>query len=104
MHKKPIILRNKDLRKVLMGIPRGHKHIRMIIKLSNGSVFVFHEATIASIVRAYINIITHPQRRAVELLCTELKERKEEFARYQLIESSKDEEAIINEITEVILS
>lgn len=97
-----LVLRNQDIKRVLIGVPRGHKHVRVIIELSSGILLIFHEATIANITRAYIGVTTHPQRKAIELICAKLERRKRGFAEYQLIESSKKEENIINEITKVI--
>ena len=101
---KKLILRNQDVKRVLVGVPKGHKHVRVIVELSNGTLFVFHEATIANITRAFINVITHPQKKAVELICTKLERRKRGFAEYQLIENPREDEVIIDEITEVILN
>jgi len=45
------IIRNEDLNKVLVGVPEGHKHLRISMKLKNGLVLIFQEATIANILR-----------------------------------------------------
>jgi len=103
MKNKLIVLRNEDVKRVLIGVPRGHKHLRVVIELSDGSKLVFQEATIANITRAYVSVITHPLRRGLELVGAKLEKRKRGFAEYQLVESSKDEESIIDEVTEVVL-
>jgi hypothetical protein len=61
------IIRNEDVTKVLVGPPEGHKHLRIAMKLKNGQVLIFQEATIANILRAYTTVKTHPKIRALEL-------------------------------------
>jgi hypothetical protein len=96
---KNIIFRNKDIRRGLMGTPRSHKHIRTIIELENGTRFVFQEATIANIVRAYVTLKTHPVKRGIELVQEEKIEcEKRGYASSQLLESEKNSEDIIEEI------
>lgn len=96
--KRVFIIQNKDVKRVLMGIPRGHKHHRCAIELKDGKVLIFYEATIANIVRAYVTMKTHPQKQAIELYCKELKNKKQEFATYQLIETEKSENEILEEL------
>lgn len=83
-----------------MGIPSGHKHLRTIIETSEGDQFLFQEATVANLVRAYTTIKTHPQKRAIELKMEHLIEKKTEFAEFQLIETQREEKAIIEELSE----
>lgn len=92
------IIQNKEVKRVLMGVPMGHKHYRCVIELKDGRILIFYEATIANIVRAYITIKTHPQKQAIELCCKELKNKKQEFAIYQLIETEKSENEILEEL------
>ena len=94
------IIRNEDLDKVLVGVPEGHKHLRVCMKLKNGLVLVFQEATIANILRAYISVKTHPSVRTQELqmktLAAEL--RKEGYAAHQLLEVPKENEDMEREL------
>ena len=53
-------IRNGDVDRVLIGVPEGHKHLRLCAKLKDGFVLVFQEATVANILRAYTTIKTHP--------------------------------------------
>ena len=48
----------------------------------------YEEATLANLVRAYVEIKTHPQRESVRLVGRELAEgeRKKGFAEWQLLE------------------
>ena len=97
---KTKIYRNKDIRRVLIGAPNSHKHLRTIIETPHER-FIFQEATIANIVRAYITINTHPNNFGVELVSTEITE-KEGYARYQLLESGKTSKQIQNEVTQIM--
>jgi hypothetical protein len=81
-----MILRNEDIREVIAEIPEGHRHLRTTIVLQDGSEITFQEATIANIVRAYINIKTHPQRQRVVLRGRMLEDKKDGYAEWQLIE------------------
>jgi len=89
-------IRNDDVDRVLIGVPEGRKHLRFCMKLKDGSVLVFQEATVANILRAYTTIKTHPTVRALELKMRPLatKTLKEGFAEYQLLETSKKSEEI----------
>jgi len=88
------VYRNTDVEKIVAAIPRGHKHLRLALFLKD-QVIVLQEATVAAIVRAYINIIAHPLRKGVVLerrnLCS--KEKKPGYAEFQLIEVGGDKEA-----------
>ena len=55
------IIRNEDIETVLIGVPKGHKHLRVCMKLQDNSAMIFQEATIANILRAYVTIKTHPK-------------------------------------------
>jgi len=55
------IIRNEDIETVLIGVPKGHKHLRVCMKLKDNSAMIFQEATIANILRAYVTIKTHPK-------------------------------------------
>jgi hypothetical protein len=81
-----MILRNEDIKEVIAEIPEGHKHIRTTLILKDGTEHIFQEATIANLVRAYIDIKTHPVKKRVCLVNQHLPERKEGYAEWQLIE------------------
>ena len=87
------VIKTWDVKRVLLGIPEGHKHLRAFIELKDGEIIVFQEATIAAIVRGYIEIKTHPVKEAVEFLGKEIpeSERKKGFASWQLIESEEND-------------
>jgi hypothetical protein len=96
---KNIILRNRDIQRVLMGTPRSHKHMRTIIATDHGNNYIFQEATIANIVRAYITLKTHPSKNGIELIREDKVEGwKNGFASSQLIDSGKKSEDIVEEI------
>jgi len=98
------VIRTWDVKRVLLGVPEGHKHLRAFIQLKDGEVIALQEATIAAIVRGYIEIKTHPVKEAVELLGKEIPEaeRKQEFASWQLIESEgKDAKEKIKKLIEL---
>lgn len=82
-----MIIRNEDIKTVTSEIPEGHKHLRTTIVLQDGAEFIFQEATIANIVRAYIDVKTHPARKRVVLTGQTLPERKEGYAEWQLVEN-----------------
>jgi hypothetical protein len=79
-------IRNEDIKEILVEIPEGHKHIRTIITLQDGSELVFQEAAIANITRAYITVKTHPQKASVKLKGTHLSGKKAGYADWQLLE------------------
>jgi len=101
LDKEKIVFRNRDIKRVLIGVPENHKHLRIIIE-SEDKIFVFHEATIANIVRGFILVKTHPEIKAIEMKVQEVKMRKEGFAEYQLIETNKKEKDVINEVNKLI--
>ncbi|HDI74711.1 MAG: hypothetical protein DRJ52_02725 [Thermoprotei archaeon] len=98
-----LVLRNSDIKRILMGCPRGHKHIRLVIETEDLTI-VFQEATVANIVRAYVTLKTHPTRRAVELQLTRLEKLKEGYAEYQLLEVEKEDREIEKEIYDLLYS
>ena len=96
---------NRDVVKILIGVPKGHKHLRIFLKLNDGSILLFNEAVVANIVRAYIILKTHPTRRAVKLVQKKLSIKnglKNGYAEYQLLEENIDEDEIIDEITRIL--
>ncbi len=84
-----MIIRNEDIKELIAEIPEGHKHLRTTIILKDGTELVFHEATIANLVRAYINIKTHPAMKKTVLKGKSLSERKEGYAEWQLVEETE---------------
>jgi len=94
------IIRNQDVDRVLIGVPKGHHHLRVCIRLKNESSLVFQEATIANILRAYTTIKTHPTIRARELKVEDFTTQplKEGFATHQLLETSRKSEDIEEEL------
>jgi hypothetical protein len=98
------IIRNEDVNKILVGVPEGHKHLRISMKLKNGLVLIFQEATIANILRVYTTVKTHPSVRAEELemrtLTADL--RKDGYAVHQLLETPRKNEDMERELKELL--
>ncbi|RJR15765.1 MAG: hypothetical protein C4581_11425 [Nitrospiraceae bacterium] len=80
-------IRNEDIKELISEIPAGHRHIRTTIVLQDGTEMTFYEATIASLVRAYISIKTHPTQSRMVLAGAKIDERKDGYAEWQLLES-----------------
>ncbi|MHA1593344.1 MAG: hypothetical protein ACTSXJ_10105 [Candidatus Baldrarchaeia archaeon] len=100
-----LIFRNRDVRRVIAGIPRGHAHLRVVIETEQGT-FVFQEATVAALVRAYVSVKTHPSRRAIELrrVFLEDERRKRGYAEFQLLESDKPENKVLEDLERILES
>ncbi len=81
-----MIIANEEVQELIAEIPEGHKHLRTTIKLQDGRLFTFQEATIANLVRAYITLKTHPERTTVRLLGRKLNVHKQDYAEWQLME------------------
>ena len=86
-----MLLRNRSVARLLVGVPEGHEHIRARIETASGDVITLQEATLAALCRAYMDVSTHPQRRAVELRASPVEDRKQGFAVHQLIEVAVEE-------------
>ncbi len=86
------IYRNQDVEAVYAYIPPGHRHVRLVIEAGDQRI-VLQEATVAGIVRAYLNILLHPARRAVVLRNRRV-QGKPGYAEHQLVEDKWDEEAL----------
>lgn len=88
MKSKQRILANADIAEIVLAPPPGHQHLRATIRLRTGEEIILQEATVANLVRAFVGIKTHPQRRSCRLVGRELTEaeRKEGFAVWQLLE------------------
>ncbi len=97
------IYRNEDVKRIIAFIPPSHRHIRIVIEF-NDQTIVLQEATIAAIVRAYIDIATHPNRKAIEMISKRMgsNERKPGYAEHQLIETNRSEEDILREVMEML--
>ncbi|MEW6381024.1 MAG: hypothetical protein AB1611_15650 [bacterium] len=91
---------NAEIVRVMVGIPAGHRHLRTVIETSSGEQFLFQEATMANIVRAYTLIKTHPRRKAIELRLERLEDKKPRYAAFQLLETDRDEESISRELAQ----
>lgn len=81
-----MILRNEDIKELIVEIPEGHKHLRTTIILRDGTELIFQEATIANLVRAYTTVKTHPTIKKVNLKGKKIAERKDGYAEWQLLE------------------
>ncbi len=91
--------------RVLVGVPKGHEHVRVAVELSSGRVLVFGEAAIANIVRGFLLVKTHPTIRAVELSKRILSEEdglKEGYSRFQLLETGRPEAEIEEELAKLL--
>jgi len=101
---KICIIRNEDVNKVLVGVPKGHKHLRISVELENGLVLIFQEASIANILRAYATVKTHPNIRAQELEMKILTadQRKDGYAMHQLLETSRKNEDVEGELKKLL--
>lgn len=95
--------RNELVKRVLAFIPPGHMHVRFVIEFCDQTI-ILNEATIAGIVRAYIDITTHPQRKALELIIKPLdsSERKHGYAKWQLVETVRCGDEIVREGVELL--
>lgn len=81
-----MIIGNEDVIAVRVEVPEGHRHIRTTIVMRDGAEFVFQEATMANIVRAFITVKTDPVNKSVRLKGRRPENRKEGFAEWQLLE------------------
>ncbi len=82
------VLATTDIREIEVGIPPGHQHLRATLRLHSGEELVLQEATVAGLVRAFVNVKTHPQKTGVRLAGREMGEggTKPGFATWQLLE------------------
>ncbi|OYT49671.1 MAG: hypothetical protein B6U73_05080 [Desulfurococcales archaeon ex4484_204] len=99
------VLKNQDVKRVVAFIPRGHRHVRLAIETSWGDVIILQQAVVDAVLRAYAQVAAHPVRRGVELRLARIgKElRKEGFAEWQLVESSRPEDDVVEELTRTYL-
>jgi len=96
-----LFIRNRDLRRIIIGVPKGHAHKRIVMELVNGLI-VLHEATVENLVRAFIEVEMHPFRRAIVLEGRELERRKEGYSKYQLLEVEMSDEEVEDLITGIL--
>jgi len=97
------VIRNEDIEQVMIGKPKGHKHLRICLKLKDKTI-ILQEAAIANILRAYITIKTHPTVKALilERKIMSPESVKEGYAKHQLLEVQKNEEEIEEEINRLL--
>lgn len=93
--------RNEDVQRVVAFIPPNHRHIRLVVEFKD-QIIVMNEAAVAAIVRAYIDVATHPTRKAVELAHASITERKPGYAKDQLIETTESEGEIIERNVKIL--
>lgn len=86
-----MIIRNEDVKELILETPEGHQHLRATVILQDGTKLVFQEATIANLVRAYVTLKTHPTMEKVKLIGTKLSWAKEGHAEWQLLEAEAEE-------------
>lgn len=95
-----LLLRNRAVARIVVGIPDGQQHLRARIESASGDVITLGEATLAALTRAYIDIKTHPERTAVELIATNVDQPKDGFTAHQLLEVESDPLALAAELSE----
>jgi hypothetical protein len=95
-------IRNAQVQRILLGVPRSHKHLRAVLELTDGTKLILHEATLASIVRAFLFAKLDPVQDAVELMGSELTERRAGFAEYQLLVTEKASKRVKAELTNIL--
>ena len=100
-HRK-VLVRNCDVKRVLVGVPKGHQHVRVVLELKQGIIIELQEATISNILRAFVTVKTHPLVKAMELVGVKLEKRKPGYAEYQLIESNKPDDEVQEELLEIL--
>lgn len=100
---KRILLRNEDVERVLIGVPTGHEHLRVVIEAKRERI-VLHEATIANIVRGFVAVKTHPKLGAIELRKVKVERGKKGFAAFQLLETGREEKEVVEDIDSILRS
>ena len=83
-----MILKNEDIKEVIIEIPERHRHIKTVIHLKDGEEIVMQEATVANMCRAFMTLKTHPSKKSIKLEGRWLAgdEKKEGYAEWQLLE------------------
>ncbi len=95
-----LLLRNRSVQRVVVGVPEGHAHVRARIETATGDVITLQEATLAALCRAFVDVSTHPRRHAVELISAPVTDGKAGFAQWQLLEAATAEEELRRELAE----
>jgi hypothetical protein len=81
-----MLIRNEDIQSIITEIPEGHLHLRTTLVLRDGTQLVFQEAAIANLVRAYIDVKTHPTTTKIVMHGARIEERKDGYSEWQLLE------------------
>ncbi len=93
-----LLLRNRGVRRVLVGIPEGEEALAARIETDSGDVITLQEPTLAALARAYLQVTTHPTVRAIELVATAVPDRKTGFDEVQLLDSGATEAEVQGEL------
>ncbi len=93
-----LLLRNRSLQRVVVGVPEGGRGVQARLVTAAGDVVAIPESALLALVRGWTAVTTHPSRRAVELIASEVADPKEGFARYQLVEHAADEGGLRREL------
>ena len=82
-------VKTADVLALSVAVPAGHRHLRAVLELVDGTAIELQEATLAALARAYVAIKTDPLRRQVRLVGRQLAEGegKPGFADWQLLET-----------------
>lgn len=96
------VFRNSDVKRVIIAVPKGHKHYRIVLETVDGRIMVFQEATMANIARAFITVLTHPERQAVELVQKKVEDVKKGYAKHQLVETCRENDEVVEELSRIL--
>ncbi len=108
MEKKVRIVKDSEVKRIIIAPPSGEKEkvwqIMLMVELQDDSKIVFDHATVGNILRSGAWVLYHPQRKAIELVAKRLREeeRKKGFAEDQLLETDREEEELIKEISSLL--
>ncbi len=80
---------NEEVAEIKVEIPEGHYHLRTTIKFVDGTSLTFQEATVANLVRAFIDVKTHPTKTRATLKGRPVSAGKKGYAKWQLIEEEE---------------
>ncbi len=95
-----LLLRNRGVRRVLVGVPEGASSVSARIETASGDVITLQESTLAALARSYLQVTTHPTVRAVELVATAVTDRKDGFGEVQLLDAGTNEGAVRQKLAE----
>jgi hypothetical protein len=79
-------IRNEDILGLVVEVPEGHRHIRTTLTLRDGTELTLQEAAVSNLLRAFVTVKTHPVRSRVVMKAVRADDRKEGFAKWQLLE------------------